>query len=73
VIFAARAAQTVAAEPGRPLGQGRDRAEPVLADDQVAFRKTERGPGGPGVAEVALRSGRLLGMSARLFLGCPDC
>jgi hypothetical protein len=29
--------------------------------------------GGPGVAEVALRSGRLLGMSARLFLGHPDC
>ena len=43
------------------------------AGDQVAFRKTEPGPGGPGVAEVALRSGRLLGMSARPSLGCPDC
>jgi glutathione peroxidase len=40
---------------------------------QVTFRKTVRGPGGPGVAEVALRSGRLLGMSARPSPGCPDC
>src|ERR1039458_1690182 len=45
---------------GGALNQGADRGLAVLADDQVAFRKTERGPGGPGVAEVALRSGRLL-------------
>jgi hypothetical protein len=37
---------------------------------QVSFRKTVGGPGGSGVAEVALRSGRLLGMSARLS-GAP--
>jgi hypothetical protein len=39
------------------------------ADDQIAFRKTEAGPGGPGVAEIALRFGRLLGMSARASWG----
>ena len=37
--------------------------------DQVAFRKTEAGPGEPGVAEVALRFGRSLGMFARPSLG----
>jgi hypothetical protein len=36
------------------------------ADDQIAFRKTKAGPGGSGVAEIALRFGRLLGMFARL-------
>ena len=35
-------------------------------DDQIAFRKTVAGPGEPGVAEIALRCGRLLGMFARL-------
>ncbi len=38
-------------------------------EDQIAFRKTEAGPGGPGVAEVALRFGRSLGMFARPSLG----
>jgi hypothetical protein len=40
------------------------------AQDEVTLRKTEAGPEGPGVAEVALRCGRLLGMFARLF-GVP--
>jgi len=43
---------------GLPLDQGADRGQVALADDQIAFRKTEAGPGGPGVAEIALRSGR---------------
>jgi hypothetical protein len=38
--------------------------------DEIAFRKTKAGPGGSGVAEIALRFGRLLGMFARLF-GVP--
>jgi hypothetical protein len=56
----------------RPAGsveQSADRRAAVLPDDQVAFRKTEAGPGGPGVAEVALRFGRSLGMFARPSLG----
>jgi hypothetical protein len=35
-----------------------DRRTLLCADDQITLRKTVRGPGGSGVAEVALRSGR---------------
>ncbi len=35
------------------LDQGCDRARAVRADDQVAFHKTEAGPGGPGVLRSA--------------------
>jgi hypothetical protein len=57
-------------EPGGPLDQGPDRALVSSTQDEVAFRKTVDGPGGLGVAEVALRCGRLLGMFAWLF-GVP--
>jgi len=40
---------------GFALHQGADSRLALLADDQVAFRKTDDGPGGPGVAEIALR------------------
>jgi hypothetical protein len=53
-------------EPGAALDQGADRTATCCPDDQVALRKTVDGPGEPGVAEVALRCGRLLGMFARL-------
>ncbi len=43
---------------GFALHQGADSRLALPADDQVAFRKTVRGPGGPGVAEIALRCGR---------------
>ena len=43
---------------GGALHQGADRGQVLAADDQVALRKTVHGPGGPGVAEVALRCGR---------------
>ena len=52
-------------ESAGPLDEGADRGA-VEADEQIAFRKTVEGPGEPGVAEVALRCGRLLGMFARL-------
>jgi hypothetical protein len=45
-------------EPGRALDQGADRGAAAGADDQITFRKTVGGPGGSGVAEVALRCGR---------------
>ena len=51
---------------GLALDQRADRRAVLRANDQVTFRKTEAGPGEPGVAEVALRCGRLLGMFARL-------
>ena len=51
------------------LHQGPDRGT-AQPEDEIAFRKTVGGPEGSGVAEVALRSGRLLGMSARLS-GAP--
>ena len=51
---------------GGALDEGGDRGLVGLAHDQVAFRKTVVGPGEPGVAEVALRLCRLLGMFARL-------
>jgi len=50
--------------------QGADRGPVASSHDEVALRKTVSGPGRPGVAEVALRVGRLLGMSAR-FSGVP--
>jgi hypothetical protein len=40
---------------GLPFHERADRRALVLADDEIAFRKTEDGPGGPGVAEIALR------------------
>jgi len=46
------------------------RSLPMIRSPSVRLSEAR---GGPGVAEVALRSGRLLGMSARLFLGHPDC
>jgi hypothetical protein len=52
-------------ESAGPLDDGADRGA-VEADDQIALRKTVEGPGEPGVAEIALRCGRLLGMFARL-------
>jgi hypothetical protein len=45
-------------EPGAALDQRADRRTTVGADDQITFRKTVEGPGGPGVAEIALRCGR---------------
>jgi hypothetical protein len=42
-------------DPGLMFHQGADRGALVLADDEIAFRKTEDGPGGSGVAEIALR------------------
>jgi hypothetical protein len=44
-------------EPGGALDERADGGT-FKADQQVAFRKTVDGPGGSGVAEVALRSGR---------------
>jgi hypothetical protein len=41
-----------------PVDQGADRGLVHPSRDQVALRKTVDGPGGSGVAEVALRSGR---------------
>jgi hypothetical protein len=41
-----------------PVDQGADGGLVDPPGDQVAFRKTGDGPGGSGVAEVALRSGR---------------
>jgi hypothetical protein len=52
-------------ESAGPLDDSADRGA-VEADDQIALRKTVEGPGEPGVAEIALRCGRLLGMFARL-------
>ena len=49
-----------------PLDQGDQMTAAVATDEQITLRKTEAGPGGPGVDEVSLRFGRLLGMSARL-------
>jgi hypothetical protein len=57
-------------QAGLALNESADRRALVLADDEVTFRKTEAGPEEPGVAEVALRCCRLLGMFARLF-GVP--
>ncbi len=54
---------------GLTLNQRADRREAVVTDDEVTLRKTEADPGGPGVAEVALRFGRSLGMFARPSLG----
>jgi hypothetical protein len=51
-------------EPAVPLHQRGDDTW-ALAVEQVAFRKSVARPGGSGVAEVALRFGRSLGMSAR--------
>jgi hypothetical protein len=55
------------------LDQGADRGLAVLADEQIAFRKTGPGRGGPGVAEIALCSGRSLRMSTRLSWSVLDC
>ncbi len=41
-----------------PVDQRADGRPVAAAGDQVALRKTVRGPGGSGVAEVALRCGR---------------
>jgi hypothetical protein len=43
------------------------------ADDQIAFRKTEAGPGGPGVAEIALRFMSLTGNVRPTLLGRLGC
>jgi hypothetical protein len=51
------------------LHHGADGRAPGRTQDDVALRKTEAGPGELGVAEVALRFGRSLGMSAQLSLG----
>ncbi len=56
--------------PSLALDERGDRREVVVADDEITLRKTEGGPGEPGVAEIALRCCRLLGMFARLF-GVP--
>jgi hypothetical protein len=45
-------------EPRLTLDERANRRAVVRPDDQVALRKTVGGPGGSGVAEVALRSGR---------------
>jgi hypothetical protein len=55
---------------GAAFHQRADGRAAVLADDQVTFRKSVARPGGSGVAEVALRFSRSLGMSAR-FSGVP--
>jgi hypothetical protein len=53
-------------DPGLAFDQSTDCREVVVADYEITFRKTKAGPGEPGVAEIALRFGRLLGMFARL-------
>ena len=58
---------------GLTLNQRADRREAVVTDDEVTLRKTEADPGGPGVAEVALRFGSLTGNVRPALLGCPDC
>jgi hypothetical protein len=40
------------------LDQRADGRPAVLSNDEVSLRKTDGGPGGPGVAEVALRCRR---------------
>jgi hypothetical protein len=40
---------------GAAFHQGADRGQVLAADDEIAFRKTGPGPGGLGVAEIALR------------------
>ena len=47
-------------EPGGALDQGDQMTAAIAADEQITLRKTEAGPGGPGVDEVSLRVGRLL-------------
>ena len=54
-----------------PLDQGDQMTAAVATDEQITLRKTEAGPGGPGVDEVSLPFGRLLGMSARLSWDTP--
>jgi hypothetical protein len=51
-------------EPGLALDEGGDSGLSAT-EEQVSFRKSVGRPGGSGVAEVALRFGRSLGMSAR--------
>jgi len=58
---------------GVAVDQGGHRRLAHRPNDQIPFRKTERGPGEPGVAEIALRLCRLLGMFARLSWGAPGC
>jgi hypothetical protein len=58
---------------GLPLDEGADRRALVLADDEVTFRKTERGPGGSGVAEIALRYVSLTGNVRPTLLGRLGC
>lgn len=55
-------------QPGESAGPFHDvtHGRAVEINDEVILRKTESGPGGSGVAEVALRCGRLLGMFARV-------
>jgi hypothetical protein len=56
-------------EPAAAFDQSADRAA-LQTNQKITLRKTVEGPGGSGVAEIALRCGRLLGMFARLF-GVP--
>src|SRR6478672_10192130 len=53
-------------DSGLAFDECRDGRALPSANDQVSLRKTVVGPGEPGVAEVALRLCRLLGMFARL-------
>lgn len=55
------------AEARSALHQGGYGAQALLPDDQVPLRKTMSDLRGPGVAEVALRLERSLGMSTRPF------
>lgn len=65
-----READAPAAASASALDQSADGRQVAVADNEISFRKTEIGPGGSGVAEIALRFGRLLGMFARPF-GVP--
>jgi hypothetical protein len=55
--------------PGLTFHQSADRREVVVADDEVAFRKTEAGPGGLGVAEDRLAVLSLTGNVRPVLLG----
>jgi hypothetical protein len=57
------------AESGCAFHQRGDSTPTHSPDDQVALRKTEVDPWGSGVAEIALRLDRLLGMSTRSAWG----